>query len=147
MRCLGVPQGGRECPDAHALCPVGPPRTSGMVPRAPALFSLSRPSLCLRSLRGWLGGDGGQLPGESAAPAGRCLSLESSQMHLSRDSPPQGLREFDTNLQIAAVLFLCWKGGACRGAPAPLNDLPTKNKAFSLHSLCFRSSALASSAH
>ena len=56
-------------------------------------------------------------------------------MPLSRDSPPQGLREFDTNLKIAAVLFLCGRGGAGRGAPAPLNDLPTKNKAFSLHSL------------
>lgn len=47
--------------------------------------------------------------------------------------------EFDTNLKIAAVLFLCWRGGAGRGAPAPLNDLPTKNKAFSLDLLCFRS--------
>lgn len=56
-------------------------------------------------------------------------------MPLSRDSPPQGLREFDTNLKIAAVLFLCGRGGAGRGAPAPLNDLPTKNKAFSLRSL------------
>lgn len=80
------------------------------------------------------GGDGGQLPGESA-PYGCCRSLEPSQMPLSRDSPPQGLREFDTNLKIAAVLFLCGRGGAGRGAPAPLNDLPTKNKAFSLHSL------------
>lgn len=44
--------------------------------------------------------------------------------------------EFDTKLKIAAVLFLCWRGGAGRGAPAPLNDLPTKNKAFSLHLLC-----------
>lgn len=90
------------------------------------------------------GGDGGQLPGE---PGRTGWPLESSQMPLSRDSPPQGLREFDTNLQIAAVLFLCWKEGAGRGAPAPLNDLPTKNKAFSLHPLCFRSSARASSAH
>lgn len=42
--------------------------------------------------------------------------------------------EFDTNLKIAAVLFLCWKGGAGRGL-APLNDLPTKNKAFPLRLL------------
>lgn len=52
--------------------------------------------------------------------------------------------EFDTNLKRAAVLFLCWRGGAGRGAPAPLNDLPTKNKAFSPHLLSFRSTPASS---
>lgn len=143
VRCLGVPQGGRECPDAHALCPVGPPRTSGMLPRAQALFSLSRPSLCLRNLPGWL------LPWRRWGPAARRAGPHRLAIRVLTNASLTGLPTpgSDTNLQIAAVLFLCWKEGAGRGAPAPLNDLPTKNKAFSLHPLCFRSSARASSAH
>lgn len=115
-------------------------------PRSQALFPLSQPSLCLGSIRGSLlpGGDGGQLPGESAAR--RLLLIRAlTNASLTGLPTPGSEGEFDTNLKIAAVLFLCWRGGAGRGAPATLNDLPTKNKAFSLHLLCFRS-AQASSA-
>lgn len=78
---------------------------------------------------------------ESLLPLIRAL-INASLMGLPT---PGSEGEFDTNLKIAAVLFLCWRGGAGRGAPAPLNDLPTRNKAYSLDLLCFRS-ALASPA-
>lgn len=82
------------------------------------------------------------LPGWSRGPAAWRVawllpSLEPSQLPLPGLPTPGSEGELDTKLKIAAVLFLCWRGGAGRGAPAPLNDLPTKNKASSLHLLCF----------
>lgn len=151
VRCLWVQQVW-VCPDAHALCPMGPSSKEwGMLPKKQASLEPRHCSHCLSLLfvsaasgaRSCPGGDGGQLPGESAAwllPLIRALTNAS----LTGLPTPGSKGEFDTKLKIAAVLFLRWRGGAGRGAPAPFNDLPTKNKAFSLRSLCFHS-ALASS--
>lgn len=124
-----------RCAPWDLLAQAGERSPTSRHPGARALFPLSRASLCLRNIRGWLLPWRRWGPAAWRAPYCCCRSLEPSQTPLSRDSPPQGLREFDTNLKIAAVLFLCGRGGAGRGAPAPLNDLRTKNKAFSLHSL------------
>lgn len=154
VRSLWVQQG-RERPEAQALGHWHLLPQWGMLPPPPGVLEAGHCSHCLGPLfvsgtsgvgSSPGGRDGGQLPGESAA---RLLPLIRALANASLSSlwglPTPG-SEFDMNLKIAAVLFLCWRGGAGRGAPAPLNDLPTKNKAFSLHLLRFLS-ALASSAH
>lgn len=140
LRCLWVQQGGRAVLTPYPV-PNGASFQSGGCSRGSR--HLGSPGIVLIVLADSLSQDPGLLlPGWRRGPAAWRVawllpSLEPSQLPLTGLPTPGSEGEFDTKLKIAAVLFLCWRGGAGRGAPAPLNDLPTKNKAFSLHLLCF----------
>lgn len=110
-----------------------------------ALFSLS--SLCLGSTLGssYPDRDGPAASRSKGMAAALLGALTTTTPSLTGLPTPGCEGEWDSKLKIAAVLFLCWRGGAGRGAPATLNDLPTKNKASSLHSLCFCRPGLPSS--
>lgn len=141
VRCLWVQQGA-QCLDAMPCAQWGLLLELGMLPGKQASQEPGHCSHC----PGLLFVSGSGAPPALAEMRASCLEGRHMAAALIRTLTAASLTglptpgsegEFDTKLKIAAVLFLCCRGGAGRGASAPLNDLPTKNKAFSLHLLCF----------
>lgn len=130
VRCQWVQQG-RECPDAHALCPVGPPSRVGVTPGKQAsgrlgvvlivsAFSLSEEHPGLAPPLAEMG---------ASCLEGLLLLIRAlTDASLTGLPTPGSEGEFDTKLKIAAVLFLCWGGGAGRGLRLPLMTCPQRTK-------------------